>query len=454
MNIIIVGCGKVGQEIAEKLSYEDGLDITVVDLKSSIINDIVSKYDAMGIAGDCINVEILEEAGVKEADILIAVTGSDELNFTTCLLAKKLGVRNTIARIRKPEYRETINLFKQDLGLELVINSDISAAREIARVLKFPNAIQIDTFAKGRVEILKFRIADNSPLRDVRLSEMNSKLNFNVLVCGVERGNDTYIPDGEFVLKSGDLVSIVAEFDNYSYLFKNIGVKVNRIKDTFIIGGGVIGYYLADILLKSGINVKIIEIKKERCEELADLLPKATVICGDGTDYNFLMQEGIEHADSVVALTNIDEENILLSLFASSKTKGKLITKINRIEYDEVIRKLDLDTIIFPKNIVAENVLKFVRASNNSLRSSNIQTMHFILDGKAEALEFVIEEDSPVSADTLSNLKIKKGMLIACINRNGKIIFPKGNDKIEKGDSVVVVTKHSGLKDINEILEG
>lgn len=454
MNIIIAGCGKVGQKITEKLSAESNLDITVVDLKGDIINNVVSKYDAMGISGDCINVEILEEAGVNEADILIAVTGSDELNFTTCLLAKKLGVRNTIARIRKPEYRKTINLFKHDLGLELVINSDISAAEEISRVLKIPNAIQIDTFAKGRVEILKFRVPEDSVLCDMKLMDMSSKLNFNVLVCGVERGDETYIPDGKFILKAGDLVSIVGTYENYLALFKKIGIKINRIKDTLIIGGGVIGYYLADMLIRSGINVKIIEMKKERCEELATLLPKATIICGDGTDYNLLMQEGVEYADSVVALTNIDEENILLSLFARSKTKGKLITKLNRIDYNEVIKKLELDTIVFPKNIVAENVLRFVRASNNSLKNSNIQTIHFILDGKAEALEFKIEENCKVSEATLSELRIKKGLLIACITRNGRIIFPKGSDRIEKGDSVVVVTKESGLKDINDILEG
>ena len=418
------------------------------------MEDIVSKFDAMGITGDCVNIEHLEEAGVKDADILIAVTGSDELNFTTCLLAKKLGVRNTIARIRKPEYRNTINLFKKDLGLALVINSDISAAQEIARVLKFPNATEIDTFAKGRVEIIKFRINEGSILCNLRLADLKSKINCDVLVCGVERDNEAFIPGGGFVLQSGDQVSIVANFQNHAAFFKKLGAKENRIKDTIIIGGGVIGYYLADILIQSGIAVKIIEIKRERCEELATLLPKATVICADGTDYNLLMQEGIEYADSVVALTNIDEENILLSLFARSKTKGKLITKVNRIDYTEVINKLELDTIIFPKNIVAENVLKFVRATNNSLKSSNIQTMHFILDDKAEALEFAIEEDSSITADTLGGLKIKQGILVACINRHGKIIIPKGSDRIEKGDSVIIVTKQSGLKDINDILEG
>lgn len=454
MNIIIVGCGKVGHKIIEKLCNEKEHNITAVDLRPKIVDEMVNNYDVMGIIGDCINVEMLEEAGVRDADILIAVTGSDELNFTTCLLAKKLGNCETIARIRKPEYRKTVNLFKDDLGLAMVVNSDVIAAQEIARVLKFPNAIQIDTFAKGRVEILKFKVPENSILNDVKLADMSRKLNCDVLVCGAERNGNVYIPDGNFTIKSGDLLSIVATYKNCSEFFKKIGLKTEKIKDTIIIGGGVTGYYLADMLMDSGIQVKIIEQDQNRCDELAILLPRATIICGDGTDNSLLLEEGIEHADSVVALTNIDEENILLSLFARSKTKGKLVTKINRIAYDEVIKKLDLDTIVYPKDITAENVLKFVRAKNNTLGSSNMQTMHFILDGKAEALEFFINENCAVSDKPLEKLRIKKDILVACINRNGKIIIPKGQDLIETGDSVIVVTTKSGLKDINDILEG
>ncbi len=454
MNIILVGCGKIGRKIVEKLSNENEHNITVIDLRQNIVNEIVNNYDAMGVVGDCISADILDEAGVREADILIAATGSDELNFTTCLLAKKMGNCQTIARMRKPEYRKTIDLFKDDLGLALVINSDVAAAQEISRVLKFPNAIQIDTFAKGRIEILKFKIPQDSVLCNLKLADMATKLNCDVLVCGVERGNDVYIPSGDFVLQQGDLVSIVSTYQNCSAFFKKIGIKSNRVKDTIIIGGGVIGYYLADLLIKSGISVKIIEQKKERCEELSYLLPKATIINGDGTDNALLLEEGIEHADSVVALTNIDEENIILSLFARSKTKGKLITKINKIEYDDVIKKLDLDTIIYPKVLTSENVVRFVRAKNNSLGSSNIETMHFILDGKAEALEFKIKESSPIVGKTLIDLSIKKNVIIACINRNGKIIIPKGQDTIEIGDTVIIVTTNVGLKDINDILEG
>ena len=454
MNITLVGCGKIGQKIVENLSNEKEHDITVIDIRHSVIDEMVNTYDAMGVVGDCINAEILEEAGIKDTDILIATTGSDEINFTTCLLAKKMSDCQTIARIRKPEYRKTINLFKDDIGLALVINSDVAAAHEIARILKFPNAIQIDTFAKGRIEILKFRVPQNSVLSGLKLSEMGSKLNCEVLVCGVERQDNVFIPDGNFILQEGDLVSIISTYQNCSVFFKKIGIKSSRVKDTIIIGGGVTGYYLADILIRSGISVKIIEQNKDRCDELSDLLPKAIVINGDGTDNALLLEEGIEHADSVVALTNIDEENILLSLFARSKTKGKLITKINRIAYDEVIRKLDLDTIIYPKTITAENVLRFVRAKNNSYGSSNIETMHFILDGKAEALEFQIEEKSPVVGTSLLNLSIKKNVLVACINRGGKIIIPRGHDMIQIGDRVIIVTTIKGLKDINDILEG
>ena len=283
---------------------------------------------------------------------------------------------------------------------------------------------------------------------------MSKRLDCDVLVCGVERENDVFIPSGDFMIQSGDLVSIIATFENVSEFFKKIGIKSARIKNTMIIGGGVIGYYLADLLLRSGINVKIIEKSEARCEELSVLLPKATIINGDGTDNELLMSEGIEYTDSLVALTNIDEENILLSLFARSKMQGKLITKINRIAYDEVIKKLDLDTIVYPKNITAESVMKFIRAKNNSIGSSNIETLHYILDGKAEALEFQIEEKSRVHGKPLVELMIKKSVLVACINRNGKIIIPNGQDTIEIGDTVIIVTTKSGLNDINDILEG
>ena len=452
MKIIIVGCGKVGQKIAEKLSQEKEHDITVVDLRRNVIQDLINEYDIMGVAGNCAEIDILTEAGVNDADILIAVTGSDELNLLTCLLAKKAGGCQTIARVRKPEYSKSLHLFKEDLGLAMIINPEQAAALEIARILRFPSAIQIDTFSKGRVEILKFKIPEGSVLDNLSIAQMSQKINCDILICGVVRGDDAFIPGGDFVLKSGDYISIVSSVKSGADFFKKIGVKTNRVKDTMIVGGGEIAYYLAKILNATGIKTKIIELDAARSDELCQLLPKTTVINADGTDNRVLLEEGIEYADSFVSMTNIDEENILLSLFAKSKTNGKLITKINRIAYDEVISNLDLDTTIYPKNITAEYIVKFVRAKNNSI-GSNIETMHIILDGKAEALEFRIRENSPIAGIPLEKLNLKNNILIACITRSGKVIIPRGKDTIEAGDTVIVVTTRAGFKDIKDIWE-
>jgi len=452
MNIIVVGCGKVGGKLVESLSAEKDHNITVVDIKSAPLHNVVNDYDVMGVTGSGMSLDTLMESGIKDADILIAVTGSDEINLLTCLLARKAGNCETIARVRKPEYGKELHLFKEDLGLAMIINPEQTAANVIARVLKFPTAIQIDTFAKGRVEILKFRVPEGSVLNNLKIAELSTKINCDVLVCGVERGEEAFIPNGDFILNCGDLISIVASLKNANDFFKNIGIKTNAVKDTIIVGGGDTAYYLAKNLLHSGISVKIIEKDDERCNELCQLLPKATIINGDGTDNKTLLEVGIDYAESFVSLTNIDEENILLSLFAKSRMNGKLVTKINRIAYDHVISNLDLDTTVYPKNITAEYIERFVRAKKNSL-GSNIETMHLILDGKAEALEFRIKDNSPVSSVSLEQLKLKKNVLVACITRNGKIIFPRGKDTIASGDTVIVVTTHKGLKDISDILE-
>lgn len=453
MNTVIIGCGKIGQKLAEELSDEKNQNVTVVDLQYKIVNDITGQLDVMGVVGSGTSLETLVEAGVEDADLLIAVTGSDEINLMTCLLAKKAGNCMTIARIRKPEYNGSLALFKEDLGLEMVVNPDRTAANEMARNIGFPSAIQIDTFAKGRVEILKLKIAVDSPLDNMRVADISLRLNCDVLICGVERGANAFVPNGDFVLKSGDKISIVASLSSGSEFFKKIGVKTTRVRDTIIVGGGATAYYLAERLIKTGIRVKIIEKDTARCEALCRLLPKAEIINADGTENRVLLEEGIENADSFVALTNIDEENILLSLFARSKMKnnGKLITKINRIAYDEVISGLELDTIVYPKNLTAEYIVRFVRAKENSI-GSNIETMHMILDGKAEALEFRIKEGSPIAEVTIESLSLKKNVLIACINRGGKITVPRGQDIIHAGDTVIVVTTLKGLKDISDIL--
>ena len=451
MKVIVVGVGRVGQKLAGLLSSDEGHEVTVVDTRANRIRDLADEYDIMGVVGSGSNIDVLEEAGVKDADLLIAVTGSDEVNLLTCLFAKKAGNCKTIARVRKPEYGRELALFKEDLGLAMVINPEQAAASEVARVLRFPSAIQIDTFAKGRVEILKFRVQDGSPLHDIRLADMAKRSDGDVLVCGVERGDNAYIPGGNFILKAGDLVSIVSTPHNASAFFKSIGIKTNRVKDALIIGGGGVGYYLAARLIMAGIRVKIIEQNAQRCEELVELLPKATIINGDGTDTELLDEEGLNQAESVVALTGIDEENIMLTLYAATKTQGKLVTKINRINYDTVISGLGLDTIINPNSITAEYIARFVRAKENSL-GGNIETMHLILDGKAEALEFSIKEDSPIAGKPLEELALKENVLIASIHRNGKIIIPRGKDTILPGDTVIAVTTQLGVSDIKEIL--
>ncbi|MBQ7820919.1 MAG: Trk system potassium transporter TrkA [Clostridia bacterium] len=453
MKIIIVGCGKVGQKLAEQLSAESDNDVTVIDTRSGLISDIVGQFDVMGIVGSGVNIDILEEAGITDADLLIAVTGSDELNLMSCLMAKKTGNCQTIARVRKPEYSKSVDLIKEDLGLAMIINPEQAAASEIARVLRLPSAIQIDTFAKGRVEILKFRVPEGCVLDNMKVMEIVAKLNCDVLVCGVERGDDAFIPGGNFVLKEGDLVSIVSSIQNCAHFFKKIGIKTHRVKNTIIVGGGATAFYLAEQLLQSGISVKLIERDPDRCDELCQLLPKASIIHGDGSDNWLLLEEGIEYAESFVSLTNIDEVNILLSLFAKSKMPaGKLVTKINRIAYDEVISGLDLDTTVYPKDITAEYIIKFIRAMKNTI-GNNVETMHMILDDKAEALEFRIKEDSPVTGISLDKLHLKKNVLIACINRAGRIILPRGRDVIQNGDTVIVVTTHKGFEDISDIIE-
>ena len=353
MHIIIVGCGNVGSTIVEKLSKE-GHNITVIDTKSEAIKNITINYDVMGYVGNGAGHSIQKEAGIEEADLMIAVTDSDELNLLCCLIAKKAGGCHTIARVRNPVYSREISFIKEELGLSMVINPEDAAAMEIARILKFPSAIKIDTFAKGRVELVKYRIEEGSVLCDQALKNISSKLKCDVLVCTVERGEDVYIPDGNFILRAKDEISVVGTVKNGMLFFKKLGVPRARAKNAFIVGGGETAYYLAKQLISIGISVKIVEKDRARCEELSELLPQATLIYGDGTDKDLLMEEGLPQAESFVALTNFDEENIMLSLYVKSISKAKLITKVHRISYDELIGGMELGSIIYPKYITAE----------------------------------------------------------------------------------------------------
>ena len=450
MQIIIVGCGKVGMALAAKLSVEDH-NITVVDTDSNALQMVANTYDVRGIVGNGASYSVLAEADLDQTDLIIAVTESDELNLLCCVIAKKAGRCQTIARVRNPIYIDERIFIKEELGLSMIINPEFAAAMEISRLLCFPSAIEIDTFAKGRVEMLRLRISDTCILDGMALKRLPSSLGCDILICAVERNEEVTIPSGDFILRVGDTLSMVASHKNAAKFFHKIGLKTHQVKNTMLIGGGQISVYLAQILQKMGIMVKIIELNERRCEELCDLRPKAIIICGDGSDEELLREERIDQMDSVVTLTGIDEENIILSLFAKTKVKVKTVTKLNRLQINEVIRSLDLDSVVYPKHLTAEAILQYVRATQNSI-GSNVETLYKLIDDKVEALEFHIQKHSRVANICLQELKIREDVLVACISRNGKVIIPGGRDKILPGDSVVVVTTCSGLTDVENIL--
>ena len=452
MNIIIAGCGKVGRALAEQLSREKH-DITVIDRKPEAIQQITNIADVRGVVGNGASFEIQMDAGIDTADLMIAVTDADEVNLLCCLIAKKAGGCQTIARVRNPVYHHEIHHIKDDLGLSMVINPEWAAAMEMARLLRFPSAIDIDTFANGRIELLRFQLEEQNPLCNNKIKDLHMLSRCEVLICIVERGKEVLIPSGEVELKAGDMISVVASPVNASRFFKTIGIETNQEKNTMIIGGGKISFYLAKRLLEMGIQVKIIEKDRDACERLCEILPKAMIINGDGTDRELLAEEGLAKAEGFAALTNMDEENVMLALYAKSMSKAKKITKINRNTFDTIISSLNIGSLIYPKHITSETILQYVRAMQNSI-GSNVETLYRLVDGNAEALEFVIKGKSEVTDIPLQELQLKPHILVCAINRKGKIIIPKGQDCIQEGDSVVIITTDCGAyKDIRDIMK-
>lgn len=451
MQIIIVGCGKVGISITEALNREDH-NITVIDTNSTVVTHATNTYDVMGIVGNGASYSVQMDAGIEDADLLIAATDSDELNLLCCLIAKKAGNCNTIARVRNPIYNAEVNFIKEELGLSMTINPEYAAATEIARILRFPSAIKIDTFAKGRIELLKFKVQENSPLQGSNLMEISKKYRCDILICAVERKEEIHIPNGSFLLKQGDIITIVGSPKNAEAFFQKINVQTNQVKNAILIGGGNVSYYLAKQLLTMGISVKIIENNRTRCEYLSQMLPKAIIIHGDGTDKSLLFEEGLKKTEAFVSLTGLDEGNILLSLFAKNQSHAKVITKVNRISFDDVVNSFDLGSIISPKFITAEYITQYVRAMQNSI-GSNVETLYKIIENKAEALEFFVREDAPIIDIPLEKLNRKDNLLIACINHKGMVVTPNGKSRIQVGDTVIVVTTNTGLRDIKDILK-
>lgn len=452
MNIIIVGCGKVGYTLVEQLSNEEH-NIIVVDKNTEKVRYITDNLDVMGVVGNGVSYQTLQDAGVATADLVIAVTGSDEENLLCCVIAKKTGNCQTIARIRNPIYITEIDFLKEEFGLAMIINPELIAAREIAKMFQFPSAIRVDTFARGHVELLHCKLSKDSPLIGIKLMHLSQKVKVNVLVCEVIRGDDVIIPNGTFVFEEGDIIAIASSRKNAMTFFKNAGIMKNPVKNAILAGGGKISYYLAKHLIASGIEVTIIEQNPSRADFLSEELPEATIILGDATDQSVLEQEEYQTADGFACLTGLDEENILLALHVNANSKAKTVTKVNRISFQNVIDKLDLGSIIYPRVTTADYIVKYVRSTSAAQNDNNVETLYKLANGKAEALEFNITDRSGITDIPLQQLKLRRNTLIGCIYRNGNVIFPGGQDMIKVGDTVMVVLSGYRLSDIEDILE-
>lgn len=454
MKIVIVGDGKIGHTLAEQLCRE-GHDITVIDCNSAPLEQTSQDLDILCVEGNGATYATQMEAGVDSADLLIAAADSDELNLLCCLIAKKIGAKHTIARVRNPEYDDELSLISGDLGLSLSVNPELSCASAIARTLRMPSAIKTDTFCGGKVDLLQFQLPRDSLLAGKKLMELPGLIKAKVLICAVERGeNEVFIPSGQFQLEAGDRISFVAPPRDAQAFFRQAKLSASRIRSVMLVGGGRIAFYLARQLLEAGLDVRIIESNADRCEQLSVLLPKAEILQGDGTNEGFLREAGIDSMDAFAALTGIDEENVLMGMYVRKTwPRIKVITKINRYSFKSILETMDLGSVFNPRYTTSDLICTYVRSMRSS-DSSKVETLYKLVGGKAEALEFRVAEGSPVCGIPLSEMQLKKGLLIGCINRGGHILIPNGHDSIEPGDSVVIVSSITGLQDLRDILAG
>lgn len=452
MKIVIIGSGKVGRNLSSLLVGE-GHDVTVIDQDPEAIKRIQDSLDVMCVEGNGATTSVQLEAGVNKAEILVATTPNDETNMLCCLIAKKLGAKKTISRVRDPEYYGQIDLIREDLGLSMIINPERMAADEIFRVLVFSSASKVEVFAKGRIELVEYVIPENSVLCGLNLAQIYNKTKIQLLISAVQRGNETFIPSGLFTLQAGDRVSVVSTHKDLEKFFRITGSYKEKIKTVMIVGGGKIAFYLAKQLTDLGMRVKIIDNDMERCTEIVENLDKVTVIHGDGADHDLLLEEGLADADAFVALTGTDEVNIIMALYAKNNSHAKSVAKINRESYVELTSKLGLDSVISPKYITTNNIISYVRSLDNDT-SNNIEALYHIVGDKVEAIEFKVSERIPdLVGVPLKSLTLKDNILICAIIRKRTVIIPSGNDTIEEGDSVVVVTKDYHFSDIKDILE-
>lgn len=445
----------MGYTLAEQLS-EEGHEITVIDPKAERVQAAVDALDVIGYIGNGNSYKMQKEAGVEEADLLIAVTGHDEVNLLSCLIAKKAGDCKTIARVRNPEYMEEISYIREELGLSLAINPEFATARDVERLIQVPSALDVDTFAKGRAYMFRLEVPEGSPWHQMKVMDIAVKYGNHFLICILERGDQVVIPSGHTVVMAGDKISMIALTESMNALFNVVGIKARQIRNVMIAGGGTIAYYLAQKLLKSKVNITIIENNLQRCKELSEKLEGAVIIYGDASDSKLLLEEGLEHMDAFVSLTNLDEENIMLSLYANQMSKAKLITKVNKISFEGIVRSIPIGSIISPKYLTAEHIIQYVRDLENSITNeheSKVDMVYRIADNKAEALEFSVEEESKVTDIPLMNLPLKSDLLICSILRGKRVYIPSGQDRIQAGDKVVVVTRGRHLNRLEDILD-
>lgn len=453
MKVVIIGSGKVGSNISRALSNENH-DVTVIDVKKTALERIQDTQDIMCIEGNGADISVLREANVDRAGLYIATTPNDELNLLSCLLAKKMGAGRTMSRVRNPVYFGQVDILKEDLGLSMVINPELITSDEIMRILVFPAAAKLEVFSRGRMELVEHRLKEDSELDGMKLADIYKKNKVKFLICAVERDSQIYIPGGDFVLKSGDKINIAASHRNLEGFFKSIGSMRTKIKTVMIVGGGKVCVYLIKQLLSAHMRVKVIEINHQKCLELAEKFPKATIIEGDGTDQDVLLEEGISEVDAFISMTGIDEENIIMSLFAMNNSNAKIITKINRENYRDIAAQTGLECLISPKMLTESIVLSYVRSMKNTA-GSNIEAMYHLVENKVEAIEFKIKRHIEGLVDTpIHLLSLKKDILIGGIIRNRYVIIPNGNDSIMIDDSVIIISKDYHFSDITDILEG
>ncbi len=450
MKIIIIGDGKVGYSLAESLSKEDN-DVTIIDKNPEALKKASEYLDVMCIRGNGVSTKILMEAGVSEADLLIAATSSDEMNMVCCLTGKKLGAEHTIARIRDPEYASELSILKRDLGLDMVINPEQACANEMSRVLSYPAAVNVEPFAKGRVELVEIKVTAGMSIVGMKIRDVMSKISSSFLIGAIQRDDEVVIPNGEFEIHANDRIYVIGRPYNILDFCGHIGIYVQKIKNVMIVGGGRIAYYLAKYLEEAKVKAKIIEIDRDRCVELAELLPNTLIINGDGSDETVLNSENLADMDAFVSLTGRDEENLMSALFAKQSGVYKVVAKINRINYTGVISSLGLDSVISPKQIVTNSIVRFVRGLSNAM-GNPVETLYRIIGDKAEAIEFIAGQSTKFLNTPLKNLKLVKGVLVAAIVRKNEIIIPHGKDIIKQGDSVILIVKDKQFSDFNDII--